>query len=218
MPLIVIEGLDGSGKATQTALLTERIAQTRDAMQISFPDYSSETSVFVRMYLAGEFGSHADDVGAYTASSFYALDRYASFRKHWQAQYQAGTVILADRYVGSNLIYQMPKLPREEWEAYIAWLEDFEYEKLGLPRPDAVFYLDMQPQTSRKLLMQRYAGDESRRDLHERDLQYLLRCREAALYAAERCGWRMIRCCDGKDPYQIPDVAQAVWQAAQQVL
>ena len=143
--LIVIDGLDGAGKQTQAALLLDRFARAGvPARGISFPDYTHPSSALVKQYLAGEFGQ-ADDVPAYAASSFYAVDRFASYVGYWKDDYLAGHTIIADRYATSNLIHQMGKLPRGQWDAFIDWSADFEYEKLGLPKPDAVLFLDMHP-------------------------------------------------------------------------
>ena len=145
--LIVIEGLDGSGKGTQTALLRDRIISEGYAVkQISFPNYSESSASLVKSYLSGEFGSSPDSVNAYAASSFYAVDRYAAYKKHWEADYLGGVNILADRYTTSNAVYQMTKLPKKEWDSYLEWLEDYEYRLLELPSPDKVIYLDMSPQ------------------------------------------------------------------------
>ena len=164
MSLIVLEGLDGSGKGTQTALLAEALVkQGRSLRQITFPDYDSPSSALVRMYLNGEFGTDPEDVNPYAASAFYAVDRFASFRKDWKKDYDQGSVILCDRYATSNMVYQMGKSPRKEWDRYLEWVEDFEYGKLGLPRPDLVLYLDMPVEVSQKLLLQRYHGDSGKK-------------------------------------------------------
>lgn len=193
--LIVLDGLDGSGKSTQLERLNEYFIQKNiDYKQISFPDYEQPSSTLVSMYLKGEFGGSADAVNAYAASSFYAVDRYASYKKFWQADYEAGRLILAARYTTSNAIHQMGKLPREEWDAYLTWLEHYEYELLKLPKPDRVLFLDMPLDVSQKLLSGRYGGAEEKKDIHERDLAYLKNCRESALYAADRLGWHVITC------------------------
>ena len=153
--LIAVEGLDASGKATQSALLCEYLAREGVSyQQVSFPQYDSPSSALVRMYLSGQLGS-LEEIGAYAASSFFAVDRYASFRTGWKVAYDRGEVIVADRYTTSNASHQASKLPQEQWEEYLDWLEDFEYGRLGLPRPDGVIFLDMHPHTSRKLLLQR---------------------------------------------------------------
>ena len=144
MSLVVLEGLDGSGKGTQAKLLAEALVCRGVPLRpVTFPDYSSPSSSLVKMYLNGEFGAEPGDVNAYAASAFYAVDRFASFRKGWGGDYRQGKLILCDRYATSNMVYQMGKLPRAEWDGYLAWMEDFEYQKLGIPRPDLVLYLDM---------------------------------------------------------------------------
>lgn len=219
MKLIVIEGLDGSGKATQTEILAHRLVQRGIPVKtVSFPDYEKPWSCLVRMYLDGQFGSRPEDVSAYAASSFFAMDRFASYRTSWQKDYEAGTVILCDRYVGSNAIHQSVKLPREEWDAYLDWLFDFEYHKLGLPEPSATVYLKMHPDTSKNLLSQRYGGDEGKKDIHEKNLQYLLSCHEAAGYVANRYGWRVVECCDGKKLLAREEVARRVEAALSDLL
>ncbi len=195
--LFVIEGLDGCGKSTQLPLVSDALNHRGiPNKSISYPDYASESSALVRLYLEGKFGESPDAVNAYAASSFYAVDRYASYMQYWKKDYEQGTAILAGRYVTSNAIYQMTKLPRAAWDDYLAWLADYEYDKLGLPRPDAVIFLDMPLTLSQQLLMQRYEGESKRKDIHERDLAYLASCREAALYAAEKMGWYILPCAD----------------------
>jgi len=217
--IIVIEGLDGSGKATQTKLLAERLqAQGRRVRQLSFPDYESQGSALVQMYLNGEFGSKPGDVNAYAASAFYAVDRAASYLKDWQRDYRAGTLLLSDRYCTSNIIYQMAKVSDSERDAFIRWQDDFEYDKLGLPRPDRVLYLDVDPEVSQKLMEQRYGGDNSKKDLHESNLEFLLSCRRSALYAAERCGWHVINCCRDGAIRPIEEIAEDIEHAIQGIL
>lgn len=212
--LIVIEGLDGSGKATQAQKLYQTLLDEGIAVKkISFPNYDEPSSALVKMYLGGELGDNVDDVNAYAASSFYSVDRFASYQRHWKQHYCSGGVVLADRYTTSNMVYQMEKLPKEEWDSFLSWLEDFEYTKLGLPKPDSVLYLDMHPNTSKKLLLRRYGGDEGKKDLHERNFDYLLRCRQAALYAAKRQGWIVISCCNGEEPYPVEKIAAKVRRA-----
>ena len=162
------------------------------------------------MYLAGELGGSADAVNAYAASSFYAVDRYASYKRFWQADYEAGALIVAARYATSNAIHQMAKLPPEEWDGYLAWLEDYEYRLLGLPRPDDVVFLDMPLDVAQTLLSARYEGDEKKKDIHERDSLYLRRCRQTALYAAERGGWHVIPCGREGKPLPPEDITRAL--------
>ena len=217
--LIVIEGLDGSGKGTQTALLRDRIISEGYAVkQISFPNYSESSASLVKSYLSGEFGSSPDSVNAYAASSFYAVDRYAAYKKHWEADYLGGVNILADRYTTSNAVYQMTKLPKKEWDSYLEWLEDYEYRLLELPSPDKVIYLDMSPQVSQKLMSGRYSGDESRKDIHEVNISFQEQCRRSALYSSERLGWNVISCSDGEMPCGIDEISDKIWNAVRESL
>ncbi len=198
--LIVIEGLDGSGKATQAKLLAQTLAENGERVKkITFPDYESDSSALVRMYLHGEFGSKPGDVNAYAASAFYAVDRYASFKKDWGEVYQSGGLIIADRYATSNGIHQCSKLDESEWDEYLKWLDDFEYKKLGIPAPDVVIYLKADTDISQKLMSGRYGGDESKKDIHEGDIEYLKRSQKAAAYCAQKLGWKTVECVqDGK--------------------
>jgi len=195
--LIVIEGLDGSGKATQAKRLAEGLTRQGHAVrQVSFPDYDSPSSALVKMYLGGEFGDRPSDVNAYAASTFYAVDRYASFMKHWRQDYARG-VVIADRYTTSNAIHQCSKLEPEEWDGFLQWLFDLEYSKMGIPQPDLVVYLRVDPEVSQALMLSRYDGHEERRDIHEKDLDYLRRCQRAADYCARHLGWTVVECCSG---------------------
>lgn len=198
--LIVIDGLDGSGKATQSKLLCERLCEMGyKARTISFPDYDSDSSALVKMYLGGQLGSSPDDVNAYAASTFYAVDRVASYINTWRKDCETYDYIIADRYTTSNIIHQMAKVLESERDSYIDWLFDFEYNRLELPAPDQVIFLDVDPAISQKLIYGRYGGDESKKDIHESDVAYLLRCRSSAVYAIEHLDWARIDCThDGK--------------------
>ena len=214
--LIVFEGLDGSGKSTQMKRLQGYLSECgRSFQQIKLPDYADPSSTLVRMYLNGDFGNRPSDVNAYAASSFYAVDRYASYRRHWQSAYEAGALILADRYTTSNAVHQASKLDASEWDVYLDWLYDYEFRLLQIPKPDLVLYFDMLPVVSQKLLSGRYCRDETKKDIHERDVAYLQRCREAALYAARRLGWIVIRCDDGIQPKPIDVIFEQVLQHIQ---
>lgn len=216
--LIVIEGLDGSGKSTQTELLKSALEDAGNTLyQIKLPDYKDPSSTLVRMYLKGDFGSDPKDVGAYAASSFYAVDRFANYTRKWKDTYLSGTLILADRYTTSNAAHQMTKLDKSEWDEYLVWLEDFEYVKIGIPKPTLVIFLDMPVEISQKLMTRRYEGDENKKDVHEADVEYLKQCREAGLYAADKLGWCVIPCSEGDEPRAIEDIAEDIVSAVQRV-
>ena len=206
--IIVIEGLDGSGKETQSNLLMKHIESKGKAIKkIEFPDYSNRSSALVQMYLSGELSENPADIGAYAASSFYAVDRYASFIKFWKEDYENGMMILCDRYTTSNAIYQMTKLSEDKYDEFLNWLWDYEYNKLDLPKPDMVIYLDMHPDVSAKLLSKRYNGDLSKKDIHERNLSFLKECRKTALYTAKKSGWNIIKCYEGDEPLAIDEIS-----------
>ena len=198
--LIVIEGLDGSGKATQAGLLAEALqAQGKTVRKVSFPVYDSESSALVRMYLRGDFGQKPNAVNAYAASAFYAVDRFASYKTDWGSFYEDGGTVIADRYTTSNAIHQCSKLPEDQWDAFLDWLFHFEYSLMGIPAPDRVIYLRGDNAVSQRLISGRYGGDESKKDIHEKNAEYLDRSRQAAEYCKDALGWTTVECIrDGK--------------------
>lgn len=217
--IIVIEGLDGSGKATQTKILAEMLeSKGHKVRKLEFPDYANPSSSLVKMYLGGDFGSNPSDVNAYAASAFYAVDRVASFLQFWKKDYEDGTVILSDRYATSNIIYQMSKVEDSQRDEFIEWQNDFEYNKLGIPQPDAVIYLDVEPEVSQKLMEKRYGGDMTKMDLHERNVKFLLDCRKSALYAAEKCNWKVINCCENGEIKTIEKISEEIKEAIFDIL
>lgn len=220
--LIIIEGGDGSGKATQTALLKERLQQEGYKVKsVSFPNYDSPAAMPVKMYLAGDFGKNPSDINPFVASSLYAVDRFASFRMEWQAFYEAGGIILADRYTTSNMVHQMVKYDDEaERNTFLDWLEDFEFVKFGLPRPDVVCLLDMPLAVSEALMAERkHKTGGATGDIHERDHAYLGRVHAAYDELVARYGWQRIACADSKNVLRtIEDIHEDVYRAVLQVL
>lgn len=218
--LIIIEAGDGSGKATQTRALYEHLS--RDGYhvhRVEFPDYQADSSMLVRMYLRGDFGGHAEDVNAYAASTFFAVDRYASFRMKWQKYYEAGDIILADRYTTSNMVHQAVKLTDAgERDAFLDWLWDFEFQKLRLPVPDQVIFLDMKPEIADRLIAARAAETQTKKDIHERDTDYLHRCHAAYEMLTEKYGWTRIPCSENDEPRSIEAIHQDVYAAVQTLL
>lgn len=218
--LIVIEGTDGSGKSTQFARLCQRAQGENIPFQrLVFPQYSEPSSALIRMYLDGEFGKKPGDVNPYAASAFYAVDRYASWKKVWQSHYESGGLVLADRYTTSNAVHQTSKLPQRERRPFLDWLADFEYRRLGLPEPDLVLYLDLPTDKAVEMLRRREAATHTKGDIHETDTAYLAACRSAALEAAEVYGWRVIPCLDGEDELRsIDEIHHEIWQAVRPLL
>ena len=219
--LITIEAGDGSGKATQTKAFYDRLlAEGYQVLKVEYPDYQSESSALVRMYLGGEFGQQAENVSAYGASAFFAVDRYASYLLKWRQAYESGWIILADRYTTSNMVHQAVKLKDSaEREEFLTWLWDFEFGRLQLPVPDRVIYLDMPPEISDRLINSRAAKDSSRqKDIHEKDTSYLHHCHRAYNEVAEKYGWVKISCAQQGNLRSVQDIHEDVYQAVKEIL
>ena len=211
--LIVIEGTDGSGKSTQFKLLTQRLQENHHEFQkLVFPQYAEPSSALIRMYLGGEFGSNPSDVNAYAASAFYAVDRYASFKKVWGEWYDNGGLIVSDRYATSNAVHQASKEPEEKQADYLKWLYDFEYNKLGLPCPDLVIYLDVPTDFTEKMMRRREADTNTTADIHEKDLAYLSTCRRMGKKAADYYGWTVIDCVQDGTMRSIEDIHEEIYR------
>ena len=217
--LIVIEGTDGSGKSTQFKALTERLR--RDGTEFKtlvFPQYSEPSSALIRMYLSGEFGSDPSDVNAYAASAFYAVDRYASYKKDWGAWFEQGGLIVSDRYTTSNAVHQTSKEPPEKQAAFLHWLYEFEYDKLGLPRPDLTIYLDVPTDFTEKMLRSREQATNTQADIHEKDMAYLATCRETGRAAAAYYGWTVIQCVKDGTMRSIEDIHEEIYRLVRNCL
>ncbi|MBQ6264303.1 MAG: deoxynucleoside kinase [Clostridia bacterium] len=217
--LIVIEGLDGSGKSTQLDLLNKRLVDDGVAVkQIKLPNYEDKSSELVKMYLGGRFGSEPDSVNAYAASSFYAVDRYVSYNCFWKEDYLSGKTILADRYTTSNAYHQLTKVNENEYDSFLDWLDDYEYNKLGIPSPDCVIYLDMPVEASQKLMTGRYNGNEEKKDIHEINTDYLSQCRATADYSCKKLGWKRIICADEVRIKSINEISDEIFEFVKSVL
>lgn len=209
--LIVIEGLDGSGKSTQLELLPKNLKKCGiESKTVSFPDYDSNSSALVKMYLNGEFGKKPNDVNAYAASLFYAVDRFASYKSNWGKFYSENGVVVSGRYTTSNAVHQTSKMPETEWKGFLDWLYDLEYNKVGIPKPDKVIFLDMPVEVSQKLLTGRYHGDEAKKDIHESDTVYLDKCRKAAMFTADYSGWTVIPCAKDGNARTVEEISQDI--------
>lgn len=217
--LIVFEGTDGSGKATQAGMLGQRLQQQGILFQeIDFPRYGNPFAEPAKQYLEGALGKHPGDVSAYASSTLFAVDRYASYRQDWGAAYEAGMLILANRYTTSNAVHQASKLPPEQREEYLQWLFDLEYRRLGLPEPDLVVYLDLPTELSEQMLRQREQATGTHADIHEQDEDYLRSCRENARQIARTLGWSVIQCAVGSRIRSVEDIHQEVWQQVEKIL
>lgn len=193
---IVIDGLDGSGKHTQLTRLADYLrALGKKVRTIDFPHYHTPGCVLVEEYLAGRFGDKPEDTGAYAASLFYAMDRFYSYCTDWKKDYlDPDTYLLADRYTTANAVHQTSKLPKEAWEPYLDWLFDTEFDKIGLPRPDDVIYLEVPPALSLALVQKRSVSDNRAMDIHEKDSSFFDKSYSAALYASDKFAWTKIAC------------------------
>ena len=193
--LIAIEGTDGSGKHTQTELLAHALREMgKPVKQLSFPNYGTPCCAPVELYLNGGFGAKPEDVNAYAASTFYAVDRFASYQTGWKQFYEEGGIVLTDRYTISNAIHQGEKLHGMERTAYLEWLFDFEYRKIGIPAPDRVVYLSVPPELSWAMKQSREAAGVTKADIHEQDYAYLAHCAENGLSLAGLYRWNVIEC------------------------
>ena len=210
--LIVFEGTDGAGKATQARRLSRRLEKEGVSFrEIDFPRYGNPFAEPAKLYLEGRLGERPGDVSACAASVLYAVDRYASYKEDWGAAYEAGELILANRYTTSNAVHQAAKLPEGERADYLEWLFDLEYRRLELPEPDLVISLDLPVEISGQMLHLRQEATHTQADIHERDEAYLRRCRESAAEIVRRFGWRRIDCSRNGGIRTPEDIHREVW-------
>ena len=210
--LIVFEGIDGSGKSTQFDLLCDSFtAEGRDFIRIRFPRYNNPSSALIRMYLGGGFGDSTDAVNAYAASSFFAVDRFASFAQDWRKQYESGSLILTDRYTTSNAIHQGAKLDPQRREHFFNWLYEYEFSLLGLPAPDMVLYMDIDANQAARRLKRRQAETGTAGDIHEKDPGYLESCSQSGRQAAIHFGWHSVNCFAGELERSEEDIHREIY-------
>lgn len=220
--IIVIEGVDSSGKATQSKLLYDRLSNSgKDVVSVEFPNYKSQSSAVAKMYLAGEFGTNPSDVSPYAASTFFAVDRFASVRGEWKGYFSDDKIIIADRYTTSNMVHQASKISNmDEKTKFLDWLYDFEYNVLSLPKPDLVIFLDMPVENARELMKDRANkfDNSAVKDIHERSESYLQKSYDNACFVADKYGWKHIKCAvDGK-VRTIDDISEEIYKAVELVL
>lgn len=220
--LIVIEGTDSSGKETQTKKLYERLAnEIEKVRKISFPNYESPACEPVKMYLAGAFGDNALNINPYPVSTMFAIDRYASYKMDWESFYNAGGIIVTDRYTTSNMVHQASKIENiDEKSKYLGWLEDLEYNKMGIPKPDLVIFLNMPTEMAVKLMEARknkITGEE-KKDIHEKDTSYLKKSYDNACDIAKKYNWQEIKCVENKRLKTIEEIGEEIYTLVKEIL
>jgi len=220
--LIIIEsGSDASGKATQSEELLKKLtADGYNVRKVEYPNYKSESSTLVKMYLRGDFGKNADDVDAYIASTFFTADRYASFKTEWEEFYRSGGIVIADRYTTSNMVHQASKMEIEERDKYLDWLEDYEYNLFKIPRPDEVIFLNVPVDYSIKLMENRknkFTGEDEK-DIHESDKNYLRKTYNNSLYIADKYNWKRVECVENEQLRTIKDISNEIYGIVKNIL
>ena len=217
--LIVLEGIDGSGKSTQFRLLTERLE--KDALPIKklvFPRYSEPSAALIKSYLAGDFGKNPGDISPYAASTFFFVDRYASYKSDWGEFYKNGGTIICDRYTTSNAIHQTAKLPVDEQEVFLDWLYDFEFRLMELPKPDLVLYMDIDLQTCMAQMKLRQENTNTSGDIHETHAEYLADCLSAGNLAADKLGWQRVSCLKNGSMRSVEEIGNEIYDFVKKVL
>lgn len=220
--LIVIEGCDGSGKATQTRKLYNRLlGEKYNVKKVEYPNYNSESSALVKMYLNGDFGENPEDVSAYVASTFYGVDRYASYKTQWKKFYEGGGIVLSDRYTTSNMVHQASKIDNiEEKDKFLKWLWDFEFNIFKLPVPDCVIFLDMPPEYSKNLMIERnnkFTGN-TKKDIHESNYEYLINSYNNAVYVADKYSWSKISCIENNRINTVNDIHENIYSLVKNII
>lgn len=219
--LIIIEGSDASGKATQTSKLYDRlVSEGLKVKKVEYPNYNSDSSALVKMYLNGDFGDKAEEVNPYIASTFYAVDRYASYKKEWEEFYKDGGIIIADRYTTSNMIHQAAKMQGEEKDKFLDWLYEYEFNMYKLPEPDCVVFLNMPPDFSAKLMKDRAnkITGESKKDIHESNKEFLINSYNNALYIADKYSWSKVNCTEGEAIKTIDEIHEDVYKTVKSII
>ena len=219
--LITVEAPDASGKATQTKMLLERLTnEGYKTYKFAFPNYGSDACKPVEMYLDGVLGKKPEDTNAYSASVLFAVDRFFSYRTEWKKLLdEENTVILLDRYTTSNAVHQIVKLPEQEWDGFLSWLYDFEFNKMGLPVPDITIALDVEPEISKKLMDRRAKEDaDHKTDIHEADTEYLKKCYEASKYASKAWNWTRIGCTKDGEMLSREEIHEKIYNSVKEII
>ena len=220
--LFVIDGTDGSGKQTQFEELKKRLDKENIKYKtVSFPNYGSPSSSLVKMYLSGEFGEDPKAVNAYVASTFYAADRFATFKKDYEEYYKNGGIILADRYTTAYMVHQAGKITDAiERDKFLEWLWDFEFNLYGLPVPTKVFFLNMPIEKSMELMKNRENkfSHTTTKDIHERNKEHLEDSHKAACYVAKKYDWCEINCVKDNNIRTIEDIHEEIYKTVKECL
>ena len=222
MTMIAIDGVDSSGKQTHTEMLYKRLAEEKiNVRKISFPMYENQSSYLVRQYLSGAFGDKPEDVNAYAASTFFAADRFATYKSDWGRDYNSGTVIIADRYIASNMIHQASKIDDEkERNRFLDWEYDLEYNIYKLPKPDLQIFLDMPVEFAEKLMAERAnkITGEKKKDIHESNHRYLQKSYDNAVYVAKKYGWVTVKCVKNGKIRSFQEINDDIYNYVKQIL
>lgn len=220
--LFVIDGTDGSGKQTQLEKLKERFdTEGIDYKSVSFPNYESESSALVKIYLNGELAEDPKEISPYIASTFYAADRYITFKKEYEKYYKSGGIILADRYTTSNMVHQAGKIKDDkEREKFLNWLWDFEFNLYGLPVPTEVFFLNMPTKYALELMENRKnkITQEEKKDIHERNPQHMIDAYNEACKLSKKYNWKEIQCVRDEKIRTIEDIHEEIYQEIKKYL
>ena len=220
--LIVIDGTDGSGKETQMNILQENLKKNNiEFKKVSFPNYDAPSSSLVKMYLSGEFGTDPKSVSPYVASTFYAVDRYATYKKELEEYYEKGGLILADRYTTANMVHQAGKIKdKEERNKFLTWLWDLEFNLYKIPKPDKVFFLNMPIEFVEELIKNRKNkfNNNQVKDIHERDEGHLRDSHQSACEVAKEYNWKEIKCVINGKLRTREDIGEEIFKAVKEIL
>ena len=213
--IVVIEGTDGSGKQTQSVKLYERLkAEGYNVIRQSFPNYESNSSAPVKMYLGGELCENASDMDAYQTSALFAVDRLCTYQKDLKSHYDAGGIIILDRYTQSNMLHQAGKIKDlAQRDEFLEWLDNFEFNELKLPRADKVIFLDVPPKVSMRLARERgelKAG--TKQDIHEKDAGHLIDAYNSGKYVANKYNWQVISCVANDNLRSIDEIHEEIYE------
>ena len=218
--LIVVEGAcDGIGKSTQFGLLQEHL--TQDGATVAshhFPSYNTFHGRPVEEYLHGTFGKPSE-LSPYFVNSLYAQDRAVTWITGLKDIYDAGGIIVLDRYTTSSLIYQSSVIENpEERESFINYIYDYEYNKLGIPKPDLVIFLHAPFELVRELKSKRKENDGIKNDIHERDLMFMKNVSDTSISIANRFNWSYIECMEDNKMRSVEEIHEDIYKKVKKLI